>query len=55
MSNYRTPIDALYLTGPGVWPGGDVRLTPGYNTARALIGDVERGTLTAKRRAQEIV
>jgi phytoene dehydrogenase-like protein len=49
MSDYRTPIGRLYLTGPGTWPGGDVRLTPGYNTAHAVLEDLERAGLQASR------
>lgn len=49
MSDYRTPIDSLYLTGPGTWPGGDVRLTPGHNTAKELLADLEAGSFGGGR------
>ncbi|UGS35971.1 All-trans-zeta-carotene desaturase [Capillimicrobium parvum] len=51
MSDYRTPIESLYLTGPGTWPGGDVRLTPGHNTAKELLADLEAGSYGGGRGA----
>ena len=50
MSDYRTPIESLYITGPGTWPGGDVRLTPGHNAAKELLNDLEAGGYGKGRR-----
>lgn len=36
-SQYRTPIDNLYLCGAGSHPGGGVTGVPGYNAARAVL------------------
>lgn len=37
--DYRTPLDGLYISGGGTWPGGYVTGTPGFNAARAIIND----------------
>lgn len=39
LSDYRTPIQGLYLTGASTHPGGGVFGASGYNTARTVIGD----------------
>ena len=39
---YRTGIEALYLAGPGVYPGGGVHGGCGYNAARTVLGDMQR-------------
>jgi phytoene dehydrogenase-like protein len=39
-SQYRTPIDGLYLCGAGTHPGGGVTGAPGYNAARQILRDV---------------
>lgn len=36
-SQYRTPIDNLYLCGAGTHPGGGVTGAPGYNAARVVL------------------
>jgi len=36
-SQYKTPIDALYLCGAGTHPGGGVTGAPGYNAAQAIL------------------
>jgi len=36
-SQYRTPIDGLWLCGAGTHPGGGVTGAPGYNAARAIL------------------
>lgn len=36
-SQYRTPIDNLYLCGAGSHPGGGVTGAPGYNAAREVL------------------
>lgn len=38
-SQYRTPIDGLYLCGAGTHPGGGVTGAPGYNAAKKIIKD----------------
>jgi len=35
-SQYRGPVDKLYLTGSGTHPGGNVTGAPGYNAANAI-------------------
>ena len=41
LSNYRTPIDGLYLCGAGTHPGGEVTGAPGHNAAKAVLRDFE--------------
>ena len=36
-SDYRTPIDGLYLCGSGTHPGGGVTGVPGHNAAREIL------------------
>lgn len=38
-SQYKTPIDGLYLCGAGTHPGGGVTGAPGYNAARKILKD----------------
>lgn len=38
-SQYRTPIERLYLCGAGTHPGGGVTGAPGYNAARRILAD----------------
>jgi phytoene dehydrogenase-like protein len=38
-SQYRTPVDRLYLCGAGTHPGGGVTGAPGYNAARRILKD----------------
>jgi phytoene dehydrogenase-like protein len=38
-SQYRTPIEGLYLCGSGTHPGGGVTGAPGYNAARRILKD----------------
>ena len=40
LSNYKTPIDGLYLTGSSTHPGGLLTGGPGYNTARVIHEDL---------------
>lgn len=47
LSNYRTPIGGLYLTGAGTHPGGGVSAAPGYNTSRVVLDDLR---LTVRKR-----
>jgi phytoene dehydrogenase-like protein len=39
-SDYRTPIDRLYLCGSGAWPGGAVFGAPGRNCALQVLADL---------------
>jgi phytoene dehydrogenase-like protein len=38
-SDYRTPVDGLYLCGSGAWPGGGVFGAPGRNAALEALKD----------------
>jgi phytoene dehydrogenase-like protein len=40
-SDYRTPIDRLYLCGSGAWPGGAVFGAPGRNCAIETLRDLK--------------
>ena len=42
-SQYRTPIDGLYLCGAGAHPGGGVTAAPGYNAAHQALRDWKSG------------
>lgn len=44
-SEYRTPIDRLYLCGSGAHPGGGVMGGPGHNGAQAVLEDWRAGRL----------
>lgn len=37
LAHYRTPIDGLWLCGPGMHPGGGIPGAAGYNCARAIL------------------
>lgn len=39
-SNYRTPLEGLYLCGSGAHPGGGVMGAPGRNSASVVIDDL---------------
>ena len=41
MSQYKTPIKNLYLTGASTHPGGGVFAASGYNTAQVVLKDVK--------------
>ena len=41
-SQYRTPIEGLYLCGAGAHPGGGVTGAPGHNAAMRVLGDMRR-------------
>lgn len=43
MSQYKTPIKNLYLTGASTHPGGGVFAASGYNTAKVVLRDVKGG------------
>jgi phytoene dehydrogenase-like protein len=45
-SDYRLPIEGLYLCGAGTHPGGGVTGAPGHNAAMVVIGDFEAGRNT---------
>ncbi len=40
LSNYRTPIGGLYLTGAGTHPGPAITGLPGHNTAQEILRDL---------------
>jgi phytoene dehydrogenase-like protein len=44
-SQYRTPIDRLYLCGAGAHPGGGVTGAPGHNAAHKVLRDWKKGRL----------
>ena len=41
LSDYRTPINGLYLCGAGTHPGGGVIGASGHNAAQVVIGDLD--------------
>ena len=41
LSDYRTPVDGLYLCSAGTHPGGGVIGAPGHNAALTVIGDLD--------------
>ncbi len=41
-SQYRTPVDGLYLCGAGTHPGGGVTGAPGHNAAHRILRDLRR-------------
>ncbi len=41
-SRYRTPLDGLYLCGPGAHPGGGIAGLAGRNAARTILKDTPR-------------
>jgi phytoene dehydrogenase-like protein len=45
LSDYRTPLAGLYLSGSGTWPGGFITGIPGHNAAQRVIGDLRDGRL----------
>jgi phytoene dehydrogenase-like protein len=44
-SQYRTPVDGLYLCGAGTHPGGGVSGAPGHNAAHQVLRDWKKGRL----------
>ena len=44
-SQYRTPVDGLYLCGAGAHPGGGVTGAPGHNAAYQVLRDWKKGRL----------
>jgi phytoene dehydrogenase-like protein len=46
-SQYRTPIDGLYLCGAGAHPGGGVTGAPGHNAAHQALRDWKKGLFKA--------
>lgn len=39
LAQYRTPIEGLWLCGPGTHPGGGIAGAAGYNCARAILNE----------------
>ncbi|MGH9701665.1 MAG: phytoene desaturase family protein, partial [Candidatus Acidiferrales bacterium] len=50
-SQYRTPVEGLYLCGAGAHPGGGVTGAPGYNAAHQALRDWKSGRM--KKRASK--
>lgn len=46
-SQYRTPIEGLYLCGAGAHPGGGVTGAPGHNAAHQAVRDWKKGRFKA--------
>ncbi len=40
-SDYRTPVEGLYLCGSGAWPGAAVFGAPGRNSALEALADLD--------------
>lgn len=43
-SDYRTPLQGLYLCGSGTHPGGGVMGAPGRNAAHVVLQDMKKLT-----------
>ena len=39
-SDYRTPVEGLYMCGAGTHPGGEVTGAPGHNAAQVILNDL---------------
>ncbi len=50
LSNYRAPLEGLYLSGASTHPGGGVFGASGRSSARALLADRERAARRARVR-----
>ena len=37
LAHYRTPIDGLWMCGPGMHPGGGIPGAAGYHCARQIL------------------
>jgi len=42
-ASYRSPVQGVYVCGPGAHPGGGIAGGAGLNAARVILGDVKRG------------
>lgn len=42
ISQYKTPIRGLYITGAGTHPGGGVSGSPGYNAAHVILKEIQK-------------
>jgi phytoene dehydrogenase-like protein len=42
LAHYRTPVDGLWLCGPGMHPGGGIPGAAGYNCARTLLAQASK-------------
>ena len=40
LSQYKTPVDGLYLTGAGTYPAGGITGVPGHNTAHVILEEI---------------
>jgi phytoene dehydrogenase-like protein len=50
-SQYRTPIEGLYLCGAGAHPGGGVTGAPGHNAAHQVLRDWKKGRFKGRARS----
>jgi len=55
LSQYRTPIEGLYLCGSGSFPGGSFTGQPGYNAATVIAEDLGYPRWWGPRRAEEVL
>jgi len=55
LSNYRTPIKGLYLSGAATHPGGSFTGQPGYNAATVIAQDLEYDTWWRPRHARDVL
>jgi phytoene dehydrogenase-like protein len=42
VSRYRSPVEGLYLSGAGTWPGAGIFGAPGRNAADAVLADLRK-------------
>ena len=54
LSDYRTPIEGLYLCGAGTHPGGGVSGAPGHNAAQVVLSDLDGKAPAMKPKGQSI-
>ena len=43
LTRYRTPVDGLYLSGAGPYPGAGIVGIAGRNAANTVLGDLSGG------------
>lgn len=52
-SQYRTPVQNLYLCGSGGHPGAGVTGAPGHNCAQVVLADLEKGGSKSKTKSSK--
>ena len=52
LSDYRTPVDGLYLCSAGTHPGGGVIGAPGHNAAQTVIAELDGVPMPQQARSQ---